>query len=124
MGCVVAGLRTLTRIEEVRVDMRDHLRQLELDAAQRLEDYAATVAETLAVALVPLFSRLESGVFFEHPSGATVAFSAGGYRVTWPLGTGSASMGEAHFPLGDSPCMVAGMARLLVHGWEEMAEHA
>lgn len=108
--------------------MRDHLRQLELDAAQRLEDYAATVAEALSVALTPLFARLEGGVFFQHSCGVTVAFSASGYRVTWPLGVpgdrGAGGMGETHFPLDASACVVAGMARLLVRGWEEMADNA
>jgi hypothetical protein len=102
------------------------LRQLASDANQRLEDYAALTAETLAVALCPLFRRLPDGVFFEHAgSGIAVAFSAGGFRVTWPLGvpgeSGWKGMGEAHFPLDASAVMVAGMARLLVHGWDEVA---
>lgn len=109
--------------------VRDDLRQLEIDATERLEAYAAVTAETLAGALCPLFRRLPDGVFFEHAgTGIAVAFSESGYRVTWPHGEpgspGWNGMGEAHFTLDTSAVMVAGMARLLVHGWEEMAEHA
>ena len=107
--------------------MRAHLRDLEEAATQRLEDYAATTAETLAVALCPLFRRLPDGVFFEHAgTGISVSLSENGYRVTWPTGVPGTEawngMGEAHFPLAESACVVAGMARLLVHGWEAVAE--
>lgn len=95
--------------------MHDDLRQLELDATERLESYAATTVEVLNAHLSAMgFTWDPPGPFFTHEAtGVTVTFGTGGYRVTWPLITGH-GMASAEFAMSGSPRLPCDLAQHLV----------
>lgn len=103
--------------------MDPNIDRLENDALQRFEDYAALTVEALNARLsVAGFKWEPPGPFFTHEAtGVTVNFSAGGYRVTWPLLRGG--MGSAEFPVAGSVRLPCDLAQHLVWACEWRREH-
>lgn len=98
--------------------------QLETDALQRFEDYASLTVEALNARLGGMgFTWEPPGPFFKHEAtGVTITFSAGGFRVTWPLLSGR-GMGSAEFDVAGSGRLPCDLAQHLVWACERRREH-
>lgn len=101
------------------------IEQLETDALQRFEDYAALTVEALAARLQPMgFTWEPPGAFFTHAAaGVTVTFGAGGYRVSWPLSQhqrhqGFTGVASVEFDVAGSSRLPCDLAQHLVWAWE------